>query len=46
MEALGFGLDKVEERDPDFICLMDKEGDLVRHTKCLLMKKHWKEIQE
>ena len=45
MEALGFGPERVEEKDPDFYMLMGKERNSVRLTKCSLMNKHWKEIQ-
>ena len=45
MEALGFGLEKVEEKDPD-IYMPDGQGKkLVSLTKCSLMNKHRKEIQ-
>ena len=40
MEALGFGLNKVEEDDPDFY-MPDGQGPI----RCSLMNKHQKEIQ-
>ena len=42
MEALGFGPEKVEEKDPDFY-MPDGQGKKL--TKCSLMNKHRKEIQ-
>ena len=45
MEALGFGLEKVEEKDPDFYMPDGQGKNLVSLSKCSLMNKHWKEIQ-
>ena len=44
MEALGFGPEKVEEKDPDFY-MPDGQGKKLSLTKCSLMNKHRKEIQ-
>ena len=44
MDALGFGLEKVEEKDPVFY-MPDGQGKKLSLSKCSLMNKHQKEIQ-